>query len=150
VPLPPELVPLLRAHRAIQLRDRMAAGDAWQDNDLVFCHPNGRPIDPRDDFTEWKALLNMADVRDARLHDGRHTSATLLLEQGVDVRVVMEILGHSDIRVTQRYTHVASPLAHEAARLMGRALWGRDSNSTHLTSRQLAADSFESGGLLVC
>jgi site-specific recombinase XerD len=59
-----------------------------------------------------------------RVHDGRHTAATILLEQGVDVRVVMEILGHSDLRITQRYTHVASPLAQEAARRMGSALWG--------------------------
>jgi integrase len=135
VPLPPELVPVLRAHRAAQLRDRFAVGDAWQDNDLVFCRPDGQPIDPRDDFDEWKALLAAADVRDTRLHDGRHTSATLLLEQGVDVRVVMEMLGHSDIRLTQRYTHVASPLAHEAAKLMGRALWGAASTTAGARDR---------------
>jgi site-specific recombinase XerD len=69
-----------------------------------------------------------ADVRDARLHDGRHTSATLLLEQGVDARVVMELLGHSDLRVTTRYTHVASPLAQEATRRIGVALWGTTQN----------------------
>jgi len=111
------------AHRAAQRREREAAGDAWREHDLVFSRPRGCPIDPRDDFVEWKALLAHAGVRDARLHDGRHTSATLLLEQGVDVRVVMEILGHSELRVTQRYTHVASPLAEEAARRMGQALW---------------------------
>jgi site-specific recombinase XerD len=124
VPLPLELVPVLRAHRAAQLRDRLAAGDQWHDQDLVFTEPDGRRIDPRHDFAHWKALLAAADVRDARLHDGRHTSATLLLEQGVDVRVVMELLGHSDLRVTQRYTHVASPLAQEATRRMGKVLWG--------------------------
>ena len=61
-------------------------------------------------------------MRDARVHDGRHTAATLLIEMGVHVRIVMEILGHSDIRVTQRYTHMASPMAGEAAERMGQAL----------------------------
>lgn len=121
--LAPELVTILRPHHKAQSKQRLAAAD-WHDHGLVFCQPDGRPIDPRDDFAEWKALLAEAGVRDGRLHDGRHTSATLLLEQGVDVRVVMEILGHSDLRVTQRYIHVASPLAQEAARRMGKALWG--------------------------
>lgn len=76
------------------------------------------------DWDEWKALLCKTGVRNARVHDGRHTAATLLLEQGVHVRVVQEVLGHSDIRVTQRYTHVASPAAEDAANKMGAALWG--------------------------
>jgi len=58
------------------------------------------------------------------VHDGRHTAGTLLLEQGVNMRVVQEILGHSDLRATQRYTHVASPVARDAAARMGKALWG--------------------------
>jgi site-specific recombinase XerD len=90
----------------------------------VFCQPDGRPIDPRQDWADWKDLLKVSGVRDARLHDGRHTAASLLIEMGVHVRIVMEILGHSDIRVTQRYTHVASPMVGDAAERMGRALWG--------------------------
>ena len=90
----------------------------------MFCQQDGRPIDPRRDWADWKDLLKAAGVRDARVHDGRHTAATLLIEMGVHVRIVMEILGHSDIRVTQRYTHVASPLAGVAAERMGQALWG--------------------------
>jgi site-specific recombinase XerD len=101
----------------------MVAGQDWED-DLVFCQPNGRPIDPRDDWEDWKKLLATAGVRDARVHDGRHTAGTLLIEMGVHVCTVQEILGHSDIRVTQRYTHVASPMVRDAARHMGQALWG--------------------------
>ena len=122
--IPPELVPLLRAHRAAQLAERLHAGSAWEDHDLLFAQPNGRPVDPRDDWEEWKALLRKAGVRDARVHDGRHTAGALLVEQGIHVRVVQEILGHSDIRVTQRYTHVASAAAQDAASRMGDALWG--------------------------
>ncbi|GAB2887627.1 hypothetical protein GCM10022245_23560 [Streptomyces mayteni] len=90
----------------------------------MFCQPDGRPVDPRDDWQDWQELLQAAGVRDAWVHDGRHTSATLLLEYGVDVRIVMEILGHSDLRATTLYTHIATPLAEEAARRMGQALWG--------------------------
>jgi integrase len=124
VQIPPELLPILKAQRATQAAERLQAGKEWEDHDLVFTQPNGRPIDPRDDWAEWKDLLKAAVVRDARVHDGRHTAGTLLIEQGVHVRVVQEILGHSDIRVTQRYTHVASPAAQDAAKRIGQALWG--------------------------
>ena len=80
-------------------------------------------MEPRDDWAAWKWLCKAAGVRDARLHDARHTAATLLLEQGVDIRVVQEILGHSTLAVTKRYTHVTSRLAKEAAERMARALW---------------------------
>jgi integrase len=67
---------------------------------LVFSQPIGRPVDPRADWQAWKALLHDAGVRDPRLHDARHTAATLLLTQGVPARVAMQILGHSQIRLT--------------------------------------------------
>jgi integrase len=124
VMIPPELVALLRTHRAAQIAERLHAGSAWEDHDILFAQPNGRPVDPRDDWEEWKSLLRAAGVRDARVHDGRHTAGTLLIEQGVHVRVVQEILGHSDIRLTQRYTHVASAAAQDAASRIGEALWG--------------------------
>lgn len=124
IPLPPELIPILKAHRTRQKAERLKAGSVWEDHDLVFAQENGRPIDPRDDWDNWKALLKAAGVRDARVHDGRHTAGTLLIEQGVHVRTVQEILGHSDIRLVQRYTHVASPMAQDGMQRMGQALWG--------------------------
>jgi integrase len=64
-------------------------------------------------------------VRTVRLHDGRHTAATLLLEAGVHPRVVMELLGHSQMRTTtDTYSHIMPALAREAADQMGAALWG--------------------------
>ncbi len=59
----------------------MLAGSEWQDNDLVLCLPNGRPLDPRNDHRAWHELLADAQGRPARLHDARHTAATLLLQQ---------------------------------------------------------------------
>jgi integrase len=105
--LPPQMVAALRTHRQEQLAERMAAGSVWENHDLVFAQPTGKPLDSKRDWTAWKALLARAGVRDARLHDARHTAATLLLAQGVPARVVMEILGHSTIAVTQNvYAHV--------------------------------------------
>lgn len=62
-------------------------------------------------------------MRNARVHDGRHTAATHLLAQGVRLEVVQEILGHSDIRVTRGYSHVASEMARAATDGMGAALF---------------------------
>jgi integrase len=75
------------------------------------------------DWDDWKALLKAAKVRDARIHDARHTATTLLLAQGVDQRVVMEILGHSQISMTTRYTHVVPEVMTDAADRIGQALW---------------------------
>ncbi|GAA0382836.1 hypothetical protein GCM10009530_37020 [Microbispora corallina] len=69
-----------------------------------------------------KALLRQAGVREARLHDARHTAGTLLVEQGVHIRVVQEILGHARVTTTERYTHIASPQVKDASERMGAAL----------------------------
>jgi integrase len=124
LPIPSPLIPGLNVHKAAQAAERLAAGDQWEDWDLVFVRPDGRPIETRDDWEQWRTLLNAAGVRGARPHDARHTAATLLLEQGVDIRVVQEILGHSSLAVTKHYTHVTSKLSRDAADRMGEALWG--------------------------
>ncbi len=91
----------------------------------MFCQANGRPFGARQDWEAWKRLLTVAGVRDARLHDARHTAATLLLQQGVPARVAMQVLGHSQISLTLgTYSHVVPELAREAADRMGEALWG--------------------------
>jgi integrase len=103
----------------------MTAGPAWHDGAFVWCQPNGHPIGAHADWDEWKALLKVAGIRDARVHDARHTAATLLLAQGVDQRVVMEILGHSQIAMTTRYAHVLPQVMTDAADKIGQALWGQ-------------------------
>lgn len=113
----------LRAQRAEQNAERLAAGDVWQDHDLIFAQPNGKPVDPRADWREWRRICAGAGVAAYRLHDARHTAATLLLLQGVSTRVVMDVLGHSQISVTTKYQHVVDELMHEASRRMGAALW---------------------------
>jgi integrase len=122
--LPAQLVDALKAQRAAQLEERIAAGPLWEDHDLVFAQPNGRPIERKSDWRAWKALLRQAGVREVRLHDGRHTAATLLLSEGVHPRVVMEVLGHAQMRTTtDTYSHVMPALGRDAADRMGSALW---------------------------
>lgn len=124
VGLPEPIVLALQQHREAQLRERAAAGNGWTDHNLVFTTPCGTPVDPRSDHREWQALLASAGVRRARLHDARHTAATLLLMQGVPARVVMEILGHSQVTLTLgTYSHVAPEVAREAATSIARVLW---------------------------
>jgi hypothetical protein len=68
VPIPVQLVPPLRAHLAVQDAEREAVGATWQDWGLIWCRPDGRPIDTHDDWEEWKALLAEAGItKDARL-----------------------------------------------------------------------------------
>jgi integrase len=123
--LPGQLVEALRTHRIAQLEERVAAGPLWEDNDLVFAQANGRPMERKSDWHSWKALLHEAGVREVRLHDGRHTAATLLLSEGVHPRVVMEVLGHAQMRTTtDTYSHVMPALGRDAADRMGNALWG--------------------------
>jgi integrase len=122
--LPQQLVAALRVHRVAQREERSTAGPLWEDNDLVFAQPNGRPIERKSDWHAWKRLLAEAGVREVRLHDGRHTAATLLLSEGVHPRVVMEVLGHAQMRTTtDTYSHVMPALGKDAADRMGRALW---------------------------
>ena len=84
--------------------------------------PTGASPSTRRRPREWKQLLRDAGVREARLHDARHTAATLLLLQGVDIRTVMAIMGWTEMATAQRYVHAVDELRHEAARRMGTAL----------------------------
>lgn len=91
---------------------------------LVFTQPNGMPINPSEDWREWSALLEELGLPHYRPHDGRHFSATVQLEEGIDVRVVQETLGHSSSDFTRkRYQHVTTRLQRDAAEKIGEALW---------------------------
>lgn len=124
LPIPAPLVAKLRTHRRLQLGERLSAGEWWVDGDFVFTQNDGRPLDPRQDYQAWRDLLEAAGVKRVRLHDARHTAATLMVAQGVDLHVVKDVLGHTDIRTTQGYAKVVSELTREATDRMGRLLLG--------------------------
>lgn len=122
--LPEPVIAQLREHFIRQKRDREAAGAEWEEHGLVIAQCNGRPVDRRGDHRAWSKLLAEAGVRHVRLHDARHTTATLLLSQGVQARVVSELMGHSQTKITiDTYTHVLPGLAREAAEQLTVALF---------------------------
>jgi integrase len=130
VSIAPELAAFLRAHRAEQATERLAAGSLWEDHGLVWCQPNGRPIDSKADWQEWSDILREAGVPHLGVHAMRHSAATFALDEGIALAVVQEMLGHSDVRVTRGYSHVSSPLADDAAARIGRALFGPTATKT--------------------
>lgn len=119
ITLPPVVVSALRLHRARQLQERLLAGANWQDTGLVFTTTIGTPMDARNLTKRFQKALKEAGLPKKRFHDLRHTCASLLLVQGVHPRVVMEILGHSQMSLTMdTYSHVMPTLQQEAAGLM--------------------------------
>lgn len=122
--LPPTLHAALKAHRKAQTEARLAAGDHWTDSGYVFTLADGKPVDARLDRRRWHALLDTAGVPQRRLYDARHSAATMLLVQGVDVRTVMALLGHSQIGVTMKYQHTVDELRAAAAAKIEAGVWG--------------------------
>src|SRR4030095_7447711 len=95
------------------------AGDAWQDSGFVFTNSFGGALEPRNLNRHFAGLLRRANLPHMRVHDLRHSCATLLLLQGVELKVVQEILGHASIRVTaDMYSHVLPQLRAQAAQAM--------------------------------
>lgn len=104
----------LLEHRRQQLEERLKLGPAWTDDDLVFCRV-GKPLDPGAMSYWLKKALIAAGLPIIRVHDLRHTAATLHLERGENPKVVQELLGHSTIALTMdTYSHV-TPAIHAAA-----------------------------------
>ena len=113
--LPPQVVESLRAHKSRQAK----AGFGWHDDDLVFTTAIGTPLEGSSVTHRFQKLLRRADLPHLRFHDLRHACASLLLAQGVHPRVVMEILGHSQISLTMNtYSHVIPALQRDAAERM--------------------------------
>lgn len=121
--LPSECIHSFKEHREVQEGEREAAAEDWRDNGLVFSTPTGGPIDPANLNRSFRALLDRAGLRRIRFHDLRHSTATLLLEQGVELVVIKELLGHAHIGVTATvYAHVRLRLQRDAINLLGLTL----------------------------
>ena len=124
--LPDTVLRALRAHRLRQLQERLAAGSRWQNSGLVFTSSIGTALEPRNLFRSFKAQLRKADLPDVRFHDLRRSAASLLLAQGVPMRAVMEVLGHSSISTTADiYSHVMPAMMRDVADKMDAILGGR-------------------------
>jgi integrase len=128
--LPDALSALLAAHRETQQAERDQAGSLWHDGGWVFTDQLGRPLNPRTDWDRWKQLLRAAGVREARLHDARHTAATMLVVLGVSDRTIMGMMGWSNTSMTQRYGHIVDPIRRDVAGRLDALLWSEDEVQT--------------------
>lgn len=118
--LDPATVEALRRHRAAQLQERLAWAGDWQDHGLVFVREDGTPLNPSTIGHQLTARSRHAGLPHIRVHDLRHSYATLALEAGVHPKVVSERLGHANIGITLNlYSHVSEGMDRSAADLVG-------------------------------
>ncbi|MCL6292756.1 tyrosine-type recombinase/integrase [Streptomyces sp. 43Y-GA-1] len=123
VGLPAQLADLLTAHQVKQEAERLEAGGKWADEGWLFATPDGRGTSTRTDYDDWKELLAAAGVRDGRLHDARHTAATVLLILGVSERAVMGLMGWSTTAMAARYQHMVDTVRTDVARQVDGLIW---------------------------
>lgn len=123
IPVPSIALRALKARRAQQLEDRLRHGVAWDESDLVFTNASGGPLYGPNVTRRFQHLLGKAGLPRMRFHYLRHSCASLLLAEGVPLKVASQILGHSSIATTANvYVHVLEELNDEAAAAMDRAL----------------------------
>lgn len=122
------VIAVLRAHRKAQLERRLQAGPEWKDTDFLFTTGIGTTIDPSTLGKMFKSILEKAKLPAVRVHDMRHSAATIALSQGVHPKIVSEMLGHSKISLTlDVYSHSLPTLQVEAADRIASALTGKAS-----------------------
>jgi len=123
--LPTMTVDALKQHRKRQAEERLRAGAQWHDGNFIFPTTIGTPTNARDLIRDFHAHRNAAKLPPVRFHDLRHAAASFLLAQGADMRLIMEVLGHSHIGTTANiYTHVAENVKRGAANMMDALLTG--------------------------
>jgi len=133
----------LRRHRSVQDLERSAWGPAWNGAGLVFTREDGRGLRPQHATKHFAVLAGQLGLPVIRVHDLRHTHASVALAAGVDLKVVSERLGHSQISITaDLYTHVSRGVSQAAADLIAGAMRGT-SNALPAASLQHDAEMTE-------
>jgi integrase len=123
IDLDPATVDQLRHHRERQVSDRLGWGNDYEDQDLVFCLENGTPIHPHSLSQAFERLVEKSELPRIRLHDLRHTHATIAVRAGVPVKVISERLGHESPAFTlKQYAHVIPGMQAEAAAAVARLI----------------------------
>jgi site-specific recombinase XerD len=117
--------------RAVQAEEQLACevwttgpGGGW-----VFANEIGGPTDPRADARDFKELCREAKVPPKRLHDLRHSAATMMLASDLDLRTAGQVLGHSQIALTARYSHVLADRRSIAAARIEESMFGQGRDS---------------------
>jgi integrase len=120
----------LREHRRRQLAERLLMGAGFTDHDLVFCRPDGGPLHPERFSRTFSRESAHAGLPAIRLHDLRHTWATLALSAGEHPKIVQERLGHANVSITlDVYSHVSEGLHSDAASRVAKIIFGSVSSA---------------------
>ena len=111
-----ETIDSLRIHQGLINDQKAQHSNSWNELDLVFPDLNGAPRSSHTDYNDWQKALKLCGIPHHRLHDARHTAATLLYSQGVGIETISRTLGHSSSAITSRlYVHTSEePLRHAA------------------------------------
>ena len=124
IPISPPVVDALRIHGKKQEEDRAEAGPRWSEDGLVFCTPFGTALDPDNERKRFYELVDRAGLGHLTPNELRHSSASIMLAQGVPIEVVSEILGHTSIRITKDvYGHIGEKQRRGATEAISEALW---------------------------
>jgi len=119
IALDPGTVEVLKAQAARQADERGDWDEAWVETGLVFTAENGEALDPESVSRYWRQAVKKAMRPPIRLHDLRHTHATLALQAGIHPKVVSERLGHATVSITlDTYSHAIPAMQEEAAGLI--------------------------------
>jgi integrase len=125
-----QLVKILRDQWTQQVDERAKARQLWVDEGWVFASRRGQPLNTNTDDREWKSPLADAGVRGGRLHDARHTAATVVLLLGVPERAVMDVMGWSSSAMVKRYQHITAPVRSDIAARVGGLIWESPATAT--------------------
>ena len=102
-----------------QEREKEEYAEIYQDDGFVFARPDGRHLDPRQMMDHYHRFLQKCGVSDIRFHDLRHTAATMMLESGISIKIVQDILGHSNLTTTADiYSHISENAKEKAMKLL--------------------------------
>ncbi|MCM3787891.1 site-specific integrase [Domibacillus indicus] len=114
----------LKHQRKKNMANKLAYGNTYSDHDLVICTRKGKPINPRNLLRTFNNLISKANLSQVRFHDLRHTHASLMLQQGENIKLISERLGHSSVKITlDTYSHVLPNMQQEASNRLANKLF---------------------------
>lgn len=110
------LITLLQRLKVGRLEQRLANGSTWNGAGFVFIHADSKPLDPAKVSKDFTRIRKAAGLKHVRLHDGRHSHASMLLNAGENAKVVSERLGHASAQITwDIYAHTIPDMGKAAA-----------------------------------